>query len=41
MSYFPKPHTNRNITEVELDLCNHATKSDLKKRNRCQYIAIC
>ena len=31
MSYFPEPYTrNKNKIEVELDLSNYATKSDLK-----------
>ena len=31
MSYFPDPHTHsQNKKEVELDLPNYATKSDLK-----------
>ena len=30
-SYFPEPHTySKNKIEAELDLSNHATKSDLK-----------
>ena len=28
MSCFPKPHTNKNKTEVQLDLINYATKYD-------------
>ena len=28
MSYFPDPHTDKCEIEVELDLSNHATKSD-------------
>ena len=27
MSYFPKPFTNKNEIEVELDLCNYALKA--------------
>ena len=34
MSYFPEPFTNKNKTEVDLDLSNYATKSDLKKHDR-------
>ena len=31
MSYFPEPHTHsKNKIEIELDLSNYATKSDLK-----------
>ena len=30
MSYFSKPHTNKNKIEAELNLSNYATKSDLK-----------
>ena len=30
MSYFPEPHTNKKKVEVELDLSNYATESDLK-----------
>ena len=30
MSYFRKSRTNKNQIEVELDLSNYATKSDLK-----------
>ena len=30
MSYFPEPHTNKNKIEVQLNLSNYATKSDLK-----------
>ena len=30
MSYFPKHTLSRNKIEVELDLSNYATKSDLK-----------
>ena len=30
MNYFPKPYTNKNKIEVELDLPNYETKSDLK-----------
>ena len=32
MTYFPEAHTNENELEVELDLSNYATKSDLKIR---------
>ena len=31
-SYFPEPHTNKNKIEVNLDLPNYATKSDLENR---------
>ena len=32
ISYFPEPHTHsKNKIEIELDLSNYATKSDLKK----------
>ena len=31
MSYFPELCTNKNKTEVELDLFNYVVKSDLKK----------
>ena len=40
MSYFPKPHTNKNKTEVELDFSNYVARSDLKERHRRRYIAI-
>ena len=31
MSYIPEPYSyNQNKIKVELDLCNYATKSDLK-----------
>ena len=30
MSYFSEPYTNKNIIEVELNLSNYATKSNLK-----------
>ena len=32
MSYFPELCTNKNKTEVELDLFNYVVKSDLKKQ---------
>ena len=35
MSYFSEPTHIKNEIEVELDLPNYATKSDLKKCNRC------
>ena len=38
INYFPEPHTNKNKIEIELDLSNYATKSDLKKRNTCRYL---
>ena len=28
--YFQEPKSSGGIVEVELDLCNHATKADLK-----------
>ena len=41
MSYFPEPYTcSKNKIKCELDLSNHATKSDLRKRNMCPCIAI-
>ena len=39
MSYFMPFSCSKNKTEVELDLYNYATKSDLK-HNRCRYITI-
>ena len=33
--YFPKPKSFEERVKVKLDLSNHATKADLKKRNRC------
>ena len=33
ISYFPEGHTNKNKTEVDLDLSNYATKSDLKSNS--------
>ena len=32
MSYFSKPHTNKNKIEVGLHFSNYLTKSDLKKQ---------
>ena len=37
MSYFPELHTNRNKIELELDLSNYATKSDLKTQKTLIY----
>ena len=31
MSYYPEPHTNMDITEVELVLPNYATRFHLQK----------
>ena len=33
--YFPKPKSSERGVKVEIDLSNYATKSDLKKCNRC------
>ena len=36
---FSESHTHsKNKIEVELDLSNYTTKSNLRKRNRCSYI---
>ena len=33
MSYYPQPYShNKNKIKIELDLSNHATKSDVKKQ---------
>ena len=42
MSYFAEPYDHsKNEIKVDLNLFNYATKSDLKKHNRCYYIKIC